>query len=105
VFSIVRIYGCYACQRFGDSFKCFVNSIFHGDLLVQVQLRLPEKTLEEIDKWVAEGRFKSRTDAVKTMINVYAGREKTREFLKILMKRSQEARKYCESLLPLEELY
>jgi len=89
--------------EFGERFKCFVNSIVYGDFLAQVQLRLPEKTLEEIDKWVAEGRFKSRSDAIKTMISLYEEREKTREFLKILMRRSEEARKHPESLIPLEE--
>lgn len=72
--------------------------------LIQVQLRLPEKMLEEIDKWVAEGRFKSRSDAIKTIIAFYEEREKTREFFKMLTKRSEEAKKHPESLIPLEEL-
>jgi len=70
----------------------------------QVQLRLSQKTLEEIDKWVAEGRFKSRSDAIKTVISLYEEREKTREFFKMLMSRSEEARKHPEILVPLEEL-
>jgi Arc/MetJ-type ribon-helix-helix transcriptional regulator len=72
--------------------------------LAQVQLRLSQKTLEEIDQWVAEGRFKSRSDAVRTMISFYEEREKTREFLKMLVKRSEEAKKHPEVLIPLEEL-
>ena len=72
--------------------------------MAQVQLRLSQKTLEEIDQWVAEGRFKSRSDAVKTMISFYEEREKTREFLKMLVKRSEEAKKHPEVLIPLEEL-
>ena len=72
--------------------------------LTQVQLRLPEKMLEEIDKWVAEGRFKSRSDAIKTILAFYEEREKTREFFKMLTKRSEEAKKHPESLIPLEEL-
>jgi Arc/MetJ-type ribon-helix-helix transcriptional regulator len=72
--------------------------------LAQVQLRLPEKLLEEIDRWVAEGRFKSRSDAIKTIISFYEEREKTRKFFTMLMKRSEEARKHPESLIPLEEL-
>jgi Arc/MetJ-type ribon-helix-helix transcriptional regulator len=71
--------------------------------LTQVQLRLPEKMLEEIDKWVAEGRFKSRSDAIKTILAFYEEREKTREFFKMLIKRSEEAKKHPESLIPLEE--
>jgi Arc/MetJ-type ribon-helix-helix transcriptional regulator len=73
-------------------------------VLTQVQLRLPEKMLEEIDKWVAEGKFKSRSDAIKTILAFYEEREKTREFFKMLTKRSEEAKKHPESLIPLEEL-
>ncbi|MGB9741223.1 MAG: ribbon-helix-helix domain-containing protein [Candidatus Bathyarchaeales archaeon] len=73
-------------------------------MLAQVQLRLPEKMLEEIDKWVAEGRFKSRSDAIKTILALYEEREKTREFFKMLTKRSEEAKKHPESFISLEEL-
>ncbi|MDH7477513.1 MAG: ribbon-helix-helix domain-containing protein [Candidatus Bathyarchaeota archaeon] len=72
--------------------------------MTQVQLRLPEKMLKEIDKWVAEGKFKSRSDAIKTILAFYEEREKTREFFKMLTKRSEEAKKHPESLIPLEEL-
>jgi Arc/MetJ-type ribon-helix-helix transcriptional regulator len=72
--------------------------------MVQVQLRLSEKMLEEIDRWVAEGRFKSRSDAIKTIISLYEEREKTREFFRMLMRRSEEAKKHPEVLIPLEEL-
>lgn len=72
--------------------------------MTQVQLRLPEKMLEEIDRWVAEGRFKSRSDAIKTIISIYEEREKTREFYKMLVERCEEARKHPEALVPLEEL-
>lgn len=72
--------------------------------MTQVQLRLPRKLVEVIDKWVAEGRFKSRSDAIKTIISLYEEREKTREFYKMLVKRSEEARKHPEALIPLEEL-
>ena len=70
----------------------------------QVQLRLPEKTLDEIDRWVAEGRFKSRSDAIKSIISFYEEREKTREFYQMLVKRSEEARKHPERLIPLEDV-
>jgi Arc/MetJ-type ribon-helix-helix transcriptional regulator len=73
-------------------------------LVTQVQLRLTEKTLEEIDRWVAEGRFKSRSDAIKSIVSLYEEREKTREFYKLLLKRSEEARKHPERLVPLEEV-
>jgi Arc/MetJ-type ribon-helix-helix transcriptional regulator len=87
-----------------ERFKLFVNSIVYGDLVTQVQLRLSEKTLEELDKWVAEGRFKSRSDAIRIMLNYYLEREKTREFYKMLVTRSEEAKKHPEALIPIEEL-
>jgi len=72
--------------------------------LAQVQLRLSQKMLEEIDRWVAEGRFKSRSDAIRAIISFYEERERTREFFKMLIKRSEEAKKHPESLIPIEEL-
>ena len=72
--------------------------------LAQVQLRLPQKTLEEIDNWVAEGRFKNRSDAIKSIINYYQEREKTCDFFNLLMKRSEEAKQHPETLIPIEEL-
>jgi Arc/MetJ-type ribon-helix-helix transcriptional regulator len=72
--------------------------------LAQVQLRLPQKTLEEIDNWVTEGRFKNRSDAIKSIINYYQEREKTCDFFNLLLKRSEEAKQHPESLIPIEEL-
>jgi Arc/MetJ-type ribon-helix-helix transcriptional regulator len=69
----------------------------------QVQLRLSEKTIAEIDSWVAEGRFKSRSDAIKTIISLYEEREKTRQFYELLNKRSEEAKKHPEKLILLED--
>lgn len=71
--------------------------------MTQVQLRLPQKMIEEIDKWIEEGRFKSRSDAIKTIISLFEEREKTREFLAMLNARSEEAEEYPETLIPLEE--
>lgn len=71
--------------------------------MTQVQLRLPEELVEEIDAWVKSGRFKSRSDAIKVIITLYEEREKTREFLKMLSARSEEAEKSPETLVPLEE--
>jgi Arc/MetJ-type ribon-helix-helix transcriptional regulator len=71
--------------------------------MAQVQLRLPEKVLEEIDRWVAEGRFKSRSDAIRSIISFYEERERTREFFRMLLRRSEEARKHPEVLVSLEE--
>jgi len=52
---------------------------------------------------VKSGRFKSRSDAIKVIITLYEEREKTREFLKMLSARSEEAEKSPETLVPLEE--
>jgi len=70
----------------------------------QVQLRVPEGTLEELDRWVKEGRFKSRSDAIKTIIAFYQERERARSFYKMLVERSREVKKKPELLIPLEEL-
>ncbi|MCD6088120.1 ribbon-helix-helix protein, CopG family [Candidatus Bathyarchaeota archaeon] len=70
----------------------------------QVQVRMPEKLVKEIDKWVAEGRFKSRSDAIKTIVALYEERERTREFYKMLVERSKEAKEKPEILVPLEEI-
>jgi len=70
----------------------------------QVQVRMPEKLVKEIDKWVAEGRFKSRSDAIKTIVALYEERERTREFYEMLVERSKEAKEKPEILVPLEEI-
>ena len=71
--------------------------------LTQVQLRLPKKTIEKIDQWVKEGRFKSRSDAIRTIISLYEERERTRVFLAMLNTRSEEAEERPDTLIPLEE--
>lgn len=48
------------------------------------------------------GRFKSRSDAIKTIIAFYEEREKTRKFLKMLVRRSDEVKKHPELLVLLE---
>ena len=70
--------------------------------MVQVQLRIPEQTVKEIDEWVEEGKFRSRSDAVKTIITLYEERVKTMEFFKMLMKRSREAEETPDILIPLD---
>jgi Arc/MetJ-type ribon-helix-helix transcriptional regulator len=72
--------------------------------MTQVQVRMPEGVVKEIDRWVAEGRFKSRSDAVKTIVALYQERERTREFYRMLVERSREAREKPEILVPLEEI-
>jgi len=69
----------------------------------QVQVRIPEELVKEIDRWVSEGRFSSRSEAVKTIITLYDERERTRKFYQMLVKRSEEASKNPDSLVPLDE--
>jgi Arc/MetJ-type ribon-helix-helix transcriptional regulator len=71
---------------------------------VSVQVRIPRSLVREIDRWVREGRFRSRSDAIKTILALYQERERTREFYRMLVKRSEEARKNPRILVPLEEL-
>ncbi len=68
----------------------------------QVQVRVPEKLLEELDRWVDEGRFKSRSDAIRVILAQYEERERTREFYVMLERRSRDAREHPEDLVPLE---
>jgi Arc/MetJ-type ribon-helix-helix transcriptional regulator len=57
----------------------------------------------EIDRWVKEKRFRNRSDAIKTILELYEEREKTRDFYAMLVKRSKEAKEHPEILIPLEE--
>ena len=60
--------------------------------------------IAEIDCWISEGKFKNRSDAIKTIISLYEEREKTRKFYELLYRRSQEAKKQPKRLVPLEEV-
>jgi Arc/MetJ-type ribon-helix-helix transcriptional regulator len=71
----------------------------------QVQVRIPEELLEEIDDWIAEGRFSSRSEAVKTILTLYKEREKTRKFYEMLSKESEDARNHPETLIPLKDVF
>lgn len=68
----------------------------------QVQVRVPEKMIETLDKWVEKGKFKSRSDAIRTILANHEEKERTREFYKMLKKRSEEAEEHPEKLIPLE---
>jgi Arc/MetJ-type ribon-helix-helix transcriptional regulator len=70
---------------------------------VPVQVRIPEETVKEIDRWVSEGRFSSRSEAVKTIVVMYRERERTRDFYEMLQKRSEEVRKDRSILVPLDK--
>jgi Arc/MetJ-type ribon-helix-helix transcriptional regulator len=71
----------------------------------QVQVRIPEELVEEIDRWISEGRFSSRSEAVKTILRLYKEREQTRRFYEMLSEESEEARKHPESLIPLKDVF
>jgi Arc/MetJ-type ribon-helix-helix transcriptional regulator len=71
----------------------------------QVQVRIPEELVQRIDQWISEGRFSSRSEAVKTIVTLYTEREQTRRFYEILSKESEEARKHPESLIPLKDVF
>ncbi|MBI2648470.1 MAG: ribbon-helix-helix protein, CopG family [Thaumarchaeota archaeon] len=68
----------------------------------QVQVRIPRKMVREIDKWVADGRFASRSEAIKTIVALYNERERTRGFYQMLSTRSVEAKRRPDRLVPLE---
>jgi len=74
-----------------------------SDNMVQVQLRVPEKTVKDIDEWVTEGKFRSRGDAIKTIIEMYEDKVRTMEFFRMLMKRSREAEEMPGMLVPLDD--
>ena len=71
---------------------------------VQVQVRLPEELAKQIDKWVGEGKFLSRSDAIKAIVAFYSERENTRKFYAMLEKRRKESREHPERLVPLEKI-
>lgn len=81
-----------------------VNKSVYGDIMVQVQLRLAEGTVKDIDEWIEEGKFKNRSDAIRSIIDFYEEREKTIAFYKMLMKESKEAEENPELLIPIEEV-
>ena len=69
----------------------------------QVQLRLPPSLVKTIDNLVAEGKYKNRSDAIRTMIANQIEFEKTRDFLSMLQTRSKEAEEQPEKLIPFED--
>jgi Arc/MetJ-type ribon-helix-helix transcriptional regulator len=71
--------------------------------MAQVQVRMPEKLLKEIDKWIAEGRFASRSDAIKTIVAMHEEKERTRKFYEMLLQRSKEAKQKPGTLTTLDE--
>ena len=71
--------------------------------ITQLRLKLPDKLVKKIDRWISEGRFSSRRGAIETIVSLYYERERTRKFYETLVKRTDEARK-CSSLpVPLKD--
>ena len=70
-----------------------------------VQVRIPDELVKELVRWIAEGRFSSRSEAVKTIVTLYKDRERTRMFYEMLSKRSEEARRHPERLVPLRDVF
>ena len=71
----------------------------------QVQVRIPDDLVRELDRWIAEGRFSSRSEAVKTIVALYKERERTRKFYEMLTRRSEDARRHPERLVPLRDVF
>jgi Arc/MetJ-type ribon-helix-helix transcriptional regulator len=72
--------------------------------MATVQVRVPKRVVQEIDRWIAEGRFANRSEAIKTVLSLYEERERTREFYWRLLNRSEQSKKKPDSLIPLEEI-
>ena len=70
--------------------------------MISVNVRVPEKLVEPIDRWVADGRFASRSDAIKSILSFYEERERTLAFAQMLEQRSRQARRDPGILIPLE---
>lgn len=56
-----------------------------------------------MDSWVAEGRFASRSEAIKTIVTLYYKRDRTRRFYQMLSARSDGVRKRSDSLVLLDD--
>ena len=72
--------------------------------MVQVQLRMPEGVVEEVDNLVEEGMFRNRSDAIKGIVMIYMESRKTRKFFKMLKQIDEETEKHPETLIPLEDV-
>jgi len=72
--------------------------------MTNVNIRLSPSELEMIDRLVKEGRFTSRSDAIRMMVSVFEEREKTREFYTMLKQRSREAKTSPKKLVSLDDL-
>jgi Arc/MetJ-type ribon-helix-helix transcriptional regulator len=88
----------------GQSFYGSVNNAVYAMTTVQVQVRVPEKVVQEIDRWISEGRFANRSEAIKTVLVLYQEMDRTRKFYQTLLERSEQAKRKPDLLIPLEEI-
>ena len=82
-----------------------MDRFVYNMVTTQVQVRIPEELVKELDRWISEGRFSSRSEAVKTIISLYEERERTRRFYEHLQKESGEAKEHPESLVPMKDVF
>jgi len=73
--------------------------------MTQVQVKIPENLVKKIDQWISDGRFTSRSEAIRTILTLYEERERIREFYMMLHGRASEAQEHPELLIPLEEAF
>ena len=64
--------------------------------MVQVQVRMPKGMVEGIDRWIREGRYSSRSEAIKMVVALFQEMERERAFYGMLMERSREAKEKPE---------
>jgi len=68
----------------------------------QIQVRVPDELVRQIDEWVNKKRFKSRSDAIREILTLYEEREKTRNFYLMLMQREKEIDEDPDLLISLD---
>lgn len=82
--------------------KCVYRTVYVATM-TQVQVKIPENLVEKLDEWIRDGKFSSRSEAIRTILALYEERERTREFYAMIHSRAEEAREHPELLVPLEE--
>ncbi len=64
--------------------------------MVQVQVRMPKAMADHIDRWIVEGRFSSRSEAIRMAMALFQEKEKAQVFCNMLIERSKEAKEQPE---------
>lgn len=73
--------------------------------MLQVQLRLSQNIVDNLDDMISKGLFKSRSDAIRSILLKYEEIEKTRHFYTELICRSKESKnKNKNNLVDFEDL-